>query len=117
MKKILITRKLINSSEELATKVFDVKLNKEDRSKVWERIDKAFKEVKEKKFGSSGQAGGASALERLDKRYRGLLEAIKKMENSINRDKSDLEYQNNRNKSFVNQLEAQINIYKSWKLT
>ena len=31
MKKILITRKLINSSEELATKVFDVKLNKEDK--------------------------------------------------------------------------------------
>ena len=31
MKKILITRKLINSSEELATKFFDVKLNKEDK--------------------------------------------------------------------------------------
>jgi len=31
MKKILITRKLINSSEELAAKVFDVKLNKEDK--------------------------------------------------------------------------------------
>ena len=31
MKKILITRKLINSSEKLATKVFDVKLNKEDK--------------------------------------------------------------------------------------
>ena len=90
----------------------NLKLNKEDRSKVWERIDKAFKEVKEKKFGSSGQVGGASALERLEKRYKGLIEAIKKMENSINRDKSDLEYQNNRNKSFVNQLEAQINIAK-----
>ena len=31
MKKILITRKLINSSEKLATKIFDVKLNKEDK--------------------------------------------------------------------------------------
>ena len=31
MKKILITRKLINSSEELAKKFFDVKLNKEDK--------------------------------------------------------------------------------------
>lgn len=90
----------------------NLKLNKEDRSKVWERIDKAFKEVKEKKFGSTGQNGGASAIERLDKRYKGLIEAIKKMENSINRDKSDLEYQNKRNKNFVNQLEAQINIAK-----
>jgi len=31
MKKILITRKLINSSEKLATKLFDAKLNKEDK--------------------------------------------------------------------------------------
>jgi len=31
MKKILITRKLINSSEELAKQFFDVKLNKEDK--------------------------------------------------------------------------------------
>jgi len=31
MKKILITRRLINSSEKLATKFFDVKLNKEDK--------------------------------------------------------------------------------------
>lgn len=98
--------------KKIQQKLKNLKLNKEDRSKVWERIDKAFKEVKEKKFGSSGQAGGASALERLEKRYKGLIEAIKKMENSINRDKSDLEYQNNRNKNFVNQLEAQINIAK-----
>tara|TARA_Y100000590_G_scaffold146953_1_gene168802 strand:+ start:2482 stop:3435 length:954 start_codon:yes stop_codon:yes gene_type:complete len=31
MKKILVTRKLIDSSEELAKKLFDVKLNKEDK--------------------------------------------------------------------------------------
>ena len=31
MKKILITRKLIQSSEEMAEKIFNVNLNKEDR--------------------------------------------------------------------------------------
>ena len=31
MKKILVTRKLINSSEKLAKKLFEVKLNKEDK--------------------------------------------------------------------------------------
>ena len=31
MKKILITRKLIKSSEEYASSIFDVKLNKEDK--------------------------------------------------------------------------------------
>ena len=31
MKKILITRKLIKSSEEYASKIFELKLNKEDK--------------------------------------------------------------------------------------
>ena len=31
MKKILITRKLMKSSEEYASKIFDIKLNKEDK--------------------------------------------------------------------------------------
>ena len=31
MKKILITRKIIKSSEELALKIFNVKLNKQDK--------------------------------------------------------------------------------------
>ena len=31
MKKILITRKLLNSSEKYASEIFDVKLNKEDK--------------------------------------------------------------------------------------
>ena len=97
--------------KKIQQKLRNLKLNKEDRSKIWERIDKAFKEVKEKKFGSAGQPG-ASPLERLDKRYKGLLEAIKKMENSINRDKSDLEYQNRREARSDNQLEAQISIAK-----
>tara|TARA_B100000029_G_scaffold408283_1_gene409486 strand:+ start:371 stop:1324 length:954 start_codon:yes stop_codon:yes gene_type:complete len=40
MKKILITRKLINSSEELAKKLFDVKLNEEDRILTREELIK-----------------------------------------------------------------------------
>lgn len=88
------------------------KLNKDDRAKVWERIDKAFKEVKQKKFGSAGQAGGMSPLDRLKKRYDGLIEAIQKMENSIKRDKNDLDYHNRKEARSDNQLEAQISIAK-----
>ena len=44
MKKILITRKLINSSEEFATKVFDVKLNKEDKILTKEELLKESKD-------------------------------------------------------------------------
>ena len=38
MKKILITRKLITSSEALASKLFEVKLNKEDKILTGEEI-------------------------------------------------------------------------------
>ena len=42
MKKILITRKLISASEEYASKIFDVKLNKEDKLLTMEElIDKS----------------------------------------------------------------------------
>ena len=43
MKKILITRKLINSSEEHAMKIFDVKLNKEDKILTGEELIKESK--------------------------------------------------------------------------
>ena len=38
MKKILITRKLIKSSEERALKIFDAKLNKEDKLLTEEQL-------------------------------------------------------------------------------
>ena len=38
MKKILITRKLIKSSEEYAVKIFDAKLNKEDKLLTKEQL-------------------------------------------------------------------------------
>ena len=40
MKKILITRKLIKSSEEYASKIFDAKLNKEDNLMTKEELIK-----------------------------------------------------------------------------
>ena len=44
MKKILITRKLLLSSEEYATKIFDVKLNKEDKAISKEELIKMSKD-------------------------------------------------------------------------
>ena len=42
MKKILITRKLIKSSEELAKQFFDVKLNKEDKILNIKKVEPEF---------------------------------------------------------------------------
>jgi hypothetical protein len=83
---------------------------KEHRNKLWQRIDNAFKEVKEKRFGdSAGSPGrGNSPLDRITSRYNGLLGAIDKMERSINRDEDDLAFQARQIDRTDGQLEAQI---------
>ena len=84
------------------------KFTKDHRTKVWNRLDKAFKLVKEKRFGPQEGGGDSSPLERLTRRYKGLLAAIEKMEKSINRDKQDMAYQNSQIAKSEGQLEMQI---------
>ena len=88
-------------------------LTREHRNKVWEKLDGTFKAVKEKRFGTkpSGSGGGndsSSMLQGTQRRYDGLLSAIDKMEQSIRRDRSDLEFQEHKINTTGGQLEAQL---------
>ena len=78
-----------------------------DRSKVWKKIDEAFKIVKEKKYGKAPE-GQNNALTRLERRYQGLKSAIGKMEASIRRDKSDIDYHSDKAGRSMGQLEMQL---------
>lgn len=93
----------------------DTEFTRNDRNKVWKRIDDAFKKVKEKKYGKNpeGQQQGGGAVSRVEKRYQGLMSAIGKMEQSINRDKKEIDFQNNRAGSSMGQLEMQLREAKS----
>ena len=74
---------------------------------MWNRIDLLFKTVKEKKFGNNA-INDSSAGERMTRRYEGLIGAVDKMQDSIDRDIQDLEYQRKRVEQSEGQLEAQL---------
>ncbi len=84
----------------------DIKFDRDHRRKLWNRIDKYFKIVKEKRFGSS--ANDKNPVNRTERRLNGLLGAIDKMTRSIERDKRDLENQNNIISESDGQLEVQL---------
>lgn len=98
---------LFNELKNIQSDFKDTKFSREDRTAIWNRIDKAFKTVKEKKYGKSS-GGSHSAMGRLKNRYEGLLSAIDKMEQSINRDEKDMVYQDRKIENSEGQLEAQI---------
>ncbi|MBK9013514.1 MAG: hypothetical protein IPM82_05210 [Saprospiraceae bacterium] len=85
-------------------------LTREHRNKVWEKLDGTFKAVKEKRFGSKpgGGDGGGSMLQGTQRRYDGLMSAIDKMEQSIRRDRHDLDFQLHKINTTDGQLEAQL---------
>lgn len=96
--------KWFDQLKKLQSQLKKMKLTRDDRASLWDRIDKAFKAVKVKRFGDNSTQGN-----RLERRIDGLSKAIKKMETSISRDEKELGFQNKKmNSSHAGQLEAQL---------
>lgn len=87
-----------------------LKFTRNTRSKLWDRIDKAFKLIKEKRSPNVDN----SANVRLNNRVGGLKKAIDKMQSSIDRDQRELDTQKSRlSSSNVGQLETQLREVKA----
>lgn len=107
IKKGLRLQPLFEELKQLQRSFRNAKFTRDDRSKVWKRLDGAFKEVKEKRFGPKANTD-QSPYERLRRRYDGLMSAIGKMDKSIKRDEDELSFQKRKIERTDGQLEAQI---------
>jgi DNA repair exonuclease SbcCD ATPase subunit len=101
---------IFDELKQMQRKYRDAKMNNEHRNQIWERLDGAFKKAKERKFGPAANEG--SVVERHERRLSGLLEAIKRMEDSIRRDEEELNFQRKKVDATEGQLEAQIRMAK-----
>lgn len=102
---------LINTFEDLKKlqrEYHDLQLTRDDRNKLWARMDAAFKLVKEKRFGNKPGGGAADAFTRVERRLQGLISAVEKMNKSIHRDEKDLHFEEKRADNSESQLEIQI---------
>ncbi len=88
----------------------DARMSNEHRNKLWDRLDGAFKKAKERKFGPAANEG--SVAERHDRRLGGLLDAMRRMEDSVRRDEEDLNFQRKKVNASEGQLESQIRLAK-----
>ncbi len=88
----------------------NTKFNRKDRAEIWDRLDGAFKKVKANKPGGGNKvhADGNNPLQRVERRYAGLMSAINKMQSSINRDQKDIDYESRKINTTDGQLEQQI---------
>ncbi|MEM8583108.1 MAG: hypothetical protein AAGF87_02505 [Bacteroidota bacterium] len=96
-------RKVFDELRKLQSKFHNTKFHRKDRDLIYKRIDAAFKAVKAKR----GQSDGGGS-DRTKKRYDGLINAMERMQNSINRDHKDLEFQRKRITNTDEQMEAEI---------
>jgi hypothetical protein len=88
----------------------DARLTNEHRNQIWDRLDGAFKKAKERKFGPAANEG--SLVERHERRLGGLLDALKRMEDSVRRDEEELNFQRKKVNLSEGQLESQIRLAK-----
>lgn len=98
---------LFEDLKKLQNKIKNIQFTKEDRKEMWDKIDAAFKSIKEKR-GNQAEANASHAAGRIQKRYDGLIGAIQKMQKSISIDQKELDFQNKKVEDSDGQLESQL---------
>lgn len=87
--------------------------SKTDRESLLSKLNEAFKIIREKReHKNSNREQNTGGTDHIFRRYEGLIQAIKKMEQSIDFEKKNIDFENRRIASTSGQLEAQIRVAK-----
>jgi hypothetical protein len=99
---------LFDELRKLQSRYRETQFQREHRDEVWNRLDACFKTLKEKRFGADVAKEGESQMERVKRRYEGLLEAIKRLEYSVSKEQEELDLQHRKIDRTDAILEAEI---------
>jgi hypothetical protein len=111
------TFKLFETLKAIQNDFKTLKVSRNLRTELWNRMDEAFKAVKEKRNPSNNNNSNNNnnkdkdnSDERLVRRIEGLRDALSKMQSSVDRDKSDLAFLSQRPSNSLgnSQLESQL---------
>ncbi len=101
---------VFSSLKKVQSEFSKAKLTRATRSAIWKRIDEAFKAIKNNRSDSDVR----DAENRLSRRIDGLKDAIRKMQNSINRDNKELKIQEDKlDGRHLGQIESQLREVKA----
>lgn len=97
---------LFEELKQIQNKYYKAQMNKKDKNSVWEKLDSAFKALKDNKGKKQDKENRNSEENHINNRLSGLADAIKRMEKSIARDKEEIDFQNKR----INQTEGKLEL-------
>lgn len=98
---------LFEDLKKIQAKVKDFKFTKENRIELWSKIDDTFKKLKEKR-GAQAEHQSQNNTARLQARYDGLINAMQKMQKTVDFDQRDLDFQVKKVAHSDGQLESQL---------
>ncbi|MEO7174576.1 MAG: hypothetical protein ABIV51_02055 [Saprospiraceae bacterium] len=110
IEKGLSLQPLFAELKNMQQKFREMEFTRDHRSKIWDRLDAAFKAIKEKRFGKDNESPESKqgAADRIQRRYVGLMDALDKMQKSIDRDQEEFSFQSHKVESSDGQLESQL---------
>lgn len=91
----------------------EISFSRSDRESILSKLNECFKSIREKRENRGAKKdSNFSSSDRLNSRYEGLIGAIKRLSDSVEYEKKNIDFENKRIATTDGQLEAQIRVAK-----